>query len=289
MIYGMTSGYGVPGRRFIKYVLLSLMGLLVVFPLRLQAHTTEDEVLRNIGVDEKLNNRVPLGLSFADLDGKPVRLGKYFTGGPVVLSLNYYTCPMLCPLTFHNLIDTMQKMQGLSLNKDYRIVTVSIDPDEKLAVMQDRARETYVGLKGIPDPEQRWAFLKGSQENIKQLTSAVGFRYLQLEKGNFAHPSVFIILSSDGRVARYLYGIEQRPQDLKLALIEAADGKIGGSTIINRALLYCFHYDPVGKKYAVAAVNLMKITGAAILIMLVTLIAVLKRSEKRQPERREGS
>jgi len=289
MINNMTSGYGVPGRSLTTYVLLSLMVLLVVFPLRLQAHTTEDEVLHNIGVDEKLNGRLPLDLSFTDLDGKPVRLGKYFTGEPVVLSLNYYTCPMLCPLTFHNLIDTMQKMQGLSLNKDFRIVTVSIDPDEKLAVMQERARETYGSLKGIPDPEQRWTFLMGTHENIKLLTSSVGFRYLRVEKGNFAHPSVFIILTLDGRVARYLYGIEQSPQDLKLALIEAADGKIGGSAIINRVLLYCFHYDPVGKKYAVAAVNLMKITGGAILAMLVTLIVVLKRSEKRKPEGREGS
>ena len=289
MISGMTSGYGVPGWSLTKYVLLSLLILLVLFPLRLQALTTEEEVLRNMGVDEKLNNRLPLDLSFTDLDGKSVKLGKYFTGGPVVLSLNYYTCPMLCPLTFRNLIDTMQKMQGLSLNKDFRIVTVSFDPDEKLAVMQDRSRETYGSLKGITDPKQRWTFLMGTQENIKLLTSAVGFRYMLIEKGNFAHPSAFIILTPDGRVARYLYGIEQRPQDLKLALIEAADGKIGGSTIINKVLLYCFHYDPVGKKYAVAAVNLMKITGGVILAMLVTLIVVLKRSEKRKPDGQGGS
>ncbi len=109
---------------------------------------------------------------------------------------------------------------------------------------------------------------------------------MEVEKGNFAHPSVFIVLTPDGRIARYLYGIEISPQDLKLALIEAADGKIGGSQVLNRVLLYCFHYDPVGKKYAVAAINLMKIAGAAVLAMLVIMITVLVRSEKR---RQEGS
>src|SRR6266498_4570178 len=136
MIYGMTSGYGVPGWRLTKYVLLSLLVLLAVFPFRSQAHTAEDEVLHNIGVDEKLNDRLPLDLSFTDLDGKPVRLGKYFTGEPVVLSLNYYACPMLCPLTFRNLTETLSKVEGLTLNRDFRIVTVSIDPDENLSLMR---------------------------------------------------------------------------------------------------------------------------------------------------------
>jgi protein SCO1/2 len=150
--------------------------------------------------------------------------------------------------------------------------------------MREKARETYRGLKGISDPTRRWPFLMGTNANIRLLTSTAGFRYVQLEKNNFAHPTVLIVLTPDGRIARYLYGIEQSPQDLKLALIEAADGKIGGSRILNRVLLYCFHYDPVGKKYAVAAINLMKITGAAILAMLVILIVVLKRTEKRKPE-----
>jgi protein SCO1/2 len=270
-------------------VLLLVIFFLLVSPGTLPAHTTGDEVLKGVGVDEKLNARVPPDLVFTDLEGKPVRLGGYFTGQPVILTLNYYTCPMLCPLIFRNLTDTIQKMRGLSLNRDYRIVTVSIDPDEKLATMREKARETHSGLHGVSDPAQRWPFLMGTARNIQLLTSTVGFRYVRVEKDNFAHPSVFIVLTPDGRIARYLYGIELSPQDLKLALIEAADGKIGGSAILNRVLLYCFHYDPAGKKYAVAAVNLMKIAGGAILAMLVILIAVLIRSEKRKPEGRKGS
>jgi protein SCO1/2 len=263
---------------------IALILLSVLFPVGLSAHTTKDEVLKGVGVDEKLNNRVPPDLVFADQEGKPVKLGDYFSGQPVILTLNYYSCPMLCPLVFHNLAETMKKMQGLTLNRDFRIVTVSIDPDERLALMREKARETYSGLKGISDPARRWPFLMGTNANIRLLASTVGFRYVQLGKNNFAHPTVLIVLTPDGRIARYLYGIEQSPQDLKLALIEAADGKIGSSRLLNRVLLYCFHYDPVGKKYAVTAINLMKITGAAILAMLIILIVVLKRTEKRKPE-----
>lgn len=278
---GYPKTYGV--------ILLLAIVFFGMFPGNLNAHTTQDEMLKGVGVDEKLDARVPPDLEFMNQDGKPVKLGGYFTGQPVILTLNYYKCPMLCPLTFRNLTDTMVKMQGLSLNTDFRIITISIDPDENLALMKEKARETYSGLKGITEPAQRWPFLMGTGRDIRLLTSAVGFRYVRVDKDNFAHPSVFIVLTPDGRVARYLYGIEQSPQDLKLALIEAADGKIGGSAIINRVLLYCFHYDPAEKKYAVAAVNLMKITGGAILAMLVILIVVLKRSENRNPEGRKGS
>ncbi len=274
----------VGGTKLFGAILLFVILVLPIPSGTVSAHTTGDEALKGVGVDEKLNARVPTDLVFTDREGRPVRLGRYFTGQPVILTLNYYTCPMLCPLTFHNLIITTRKMQGLSLNRDYRIVTISIDPDESLAAMREKSRETYSGLKGIDDPGQRWPFLMGSSGNIKRLTSTVGFRYVQVEKDNFAHPSVFIVLTPDGRVSRYLYGVEIAPSDLKLALIEAADGKIGGSRILNRVLLYCFHYDPVGKKYAVAAMNLMKIAGAAILAMLVILIVVLKKTEKRKPE-----
>lgn len=284
LIFNVTD-YPKP-RGFLVLLVYVFLGLL---PGNLGAHTTQDELLKGVGIDEKLDARIPPDLEFTDQEGKHVRLGQYFTGQPVVLSLNYYKCPMLCPLTFRNLTDTMMKMQGISLNRDYRVVTVSVDPNENLALMKEKARETYSGLKGVPDPAQRWPFLMGTDKNIRILTSTVGFRYVRVDKDNFAHPSAFIVLTPDGRVARYLYGIEQSPQDLKLALIEAADGKIGGSAIINKVLLYCFHYDPAEKKYAVAAVNLMKITGGAILAMLVILIVVLKRSEKRKPEGREGS
>ncbi len=253
-------------------------------PSAIWAHTSEDEVLKGVGVDERLNARVSPDLEFINQQGRKVKLGDYLTGQPVILTLNYYSCPMLCPLTFRNLTNTMNRLKGLSLNTDFRVVTTSIDPNENLGLMKEKAGVTYGGLKGITDPAQRWPFLMGNQAEIDRLTKTVGLRYVQLGKNNFAHPAVTIVLTPDGRVSRYLYGVEIAPSDLKLALIEAADGKIGSSRLLNRVLLYCFHYDPEGKKYAVTAINLMKFTGAAILGMLVILIVVLKRTEKRKQE-----
>lgn len=252
-----------------------------LFPLSLTAHTLGDESLPNVGVEEKLGTQVPLDLSFTDQDGRRVRLGDYFTGGPVVLTLNYYSCPMLCPVMFRNLASEMSAIKGLSPEKDYRIVTVSIDPDETIARAKDKAAVTWRMLPQLHDPGKRWPFLMGAAGPIAELAKAAGVRYTRLGKNNFAHPSILVVLTPKGKVARYLYGIEQRPSDLKLALVEAAGGKIGGSRFLNQVLLYCFHYDPVGKKYAVTAINLMKMTGGAVLLMLCILLALLWRREKK--------
>lgn len=242
---------------------------------------TEQEVLRHIGVDEKPGAAISRDLQFIDQHGKTVTLGSYLTGEPVILTLNYYSCPMLCPLTFRNLIQTIEKMQGLSLERDFRIVTVSVDPDETLERARQKVAETR-GMLGSIDPGERWSFLMGKAPEIEQLAGTVGYRYLRLGKNNFAHPSVLIVLTPDGRVARYLYGLELQPRDLKLALIEASDGRIGGSAVMNRVLLYCFHYDPAGRKYALAAVNIMKIAGVAVLLFLGVLFISLRRQEKRR-------
>ena len=245
------------------------------------AHTLKDEALPNVGVDERLGAQIPLDLTFTDQDGKGVRLGDYLTGGPVILTLNYYSCPMLCPVMFRNLASEMSAIKGLSPEKDYRIVTVSIDPDETIARAKDKAAVTWRMLPQLHDPGKRWPFLMGAAGPIAELAKAAGVRYTRLGKNNFAHPSILVVLTPKGKVARYLYGIEQRPSDLKLALVEAAGGKIGGSRFLNQVLLYCFHYDPVGKKYAVTAINLMKMTGGAVLLMLCILLALLWRREKK--------
>ena len=274
--------------RIIVYSFALLLSWQLFLPAAPHAALSEEEVLRQIGVDEKPGVQIPMDLPFSDSEGKQVTLGKFFSGGPVILTLNYYSCPMLCPLTFRNLVKTMNKIQGLSLGKDFRIVTVSIDPDETAERTREKEKETHAMLQGVDNPEQKWPFLFGRQQQIETLAGAVGYRYLALGKNNFAHPSVLVILTPDGRVARYLYGIEQDPRDLKLALIEASDGKIGGSTVINRVLLYCFHYDPVGKKYALAAINVMKIAGSIVLLFLAVLIFGLWRAEKRRTANKTG-
>jgi protein SCO1 len=268
---------------FIGLLLALLAGGTALFPCLVSAHTPQDQSLPNVGVDEKLGARIPPDLTFTDQDGKTVRLGDYFSGGPVILTLNYYSCPMLCPVLFRNLAAEITAIKGLSPEKDYRIVTVSIDPEETLARTKAKAVETWRMIPEIRDPSKRWPFLMGAEGPITELARATGLRYTRLGKNNFAHPSILVILTPQGKVARYLYGIEQRPSDLKLALVEAAGGKIGGSRFLNQVLLYCFHYDPVGKKYAVTAINLMKITGAAMLAMLGILLMVLWRKEKKGP------
>jgi protein SCO1/2 len=267
-------------------LILSFLALFFTWQVSLPETTlavpSEEEILKQIGVDEKIGAQVPLDLPFNNQDGTRVTLRQFFTGEPVILSLNFYSCPMLCPLTFRNLVKTMNKIEGISLGKDFRIVTVSFDPDEIPARTREKATETHAMLRAVSDPDQSWPFLFGARPQIESLAGSVGYRYLSLGKNNFAHPAVLMILTPDGRVARYLYGLEQEPRDLKLALIEASDGKIGGSTVLNRVLLYCFHYDPVGKKYALAAINIMKVAGGMVLLFLAILVFGLWRGEKRK-------
>lgn len=253
---------------------LAVLALLLAGPAR--AEDPQDAILREVGVDERLGAKVPAELPFTDASGKAVRLGDYLGAGPVILTLNYYTCPMLCPLTFRSLAATMDGVRGLSLAKDYRVVTVSIDPGEIPEIVRAKANETHALAGGIPDGDARWPFLYGSEDSIRRLTEAVGYRYRKAGT-EFAHPSAAVILSAEGVVTRYLYGIEIPPRDLKLALIEAADGKIGASSRANTLLMYCFRYDPAGKKYAVYATNIMKLAGAVTLVFLVALLAFLWR------------
>jgi len=270
-------------------VVLALAWILSV-PRPVEGHAVndpQDEILRSIGVDEKLGGAIPRDALFRNQKGDEVRLGDFLAGGPVLLTLNYYTCPMLCPLTLRSLLDTMDRMKGIALDRDFRVVTVSINPEDGPAVARARAGEIHAQMKGKSDPASRWPFLLGDEKAIGALTGAVGFRYRKV--GNeYAHPDVVVVLTPRGEISRYLYGIEQDPADLKLALIEAAGGNIGESTALNRVLLFCFQYDPVGKKYALYARNIMRAGGVLTIALLGGLLLVLwkrGRSKATQSDR----
>jgi protein SCO1/2 len=253
-------------------------------PRSLEAHPVhdpQDDIIESIGVDEKLGGAIPLDALFRNQKGEEVRLGDYFAGGPVLLTLNYYTCPMLCPLTLRTLLGTVEELSGVALARDFRIVTVSIDPEDGVETARARAGEIHDAMEGMPDPAARWPFLLGNEEAIRALTGAVGFRYRKV--GNeFAHLDVVVALTPDGKISRYLYGVEQDPLDLKMALIEASEGNIGESTTLNRMLLFCFQYDPVGKKYALYARNIMKAGGVLTIALLGGLLLVLwKRGQSK--------
>ena len=272
-----------PFPTFSRHLLSLAVFLLPLLALDIRTafpHGAEDEALAGVGVDEKLGTRVPPDLTFRDQEGRTVRLGDFLGDGPVILTLNYYACPTLCPVFLRALSKTVDAVKGLSLASDYRIVTVSIDPRDTVELARAKAGETYGMLPRFTGIDRRWPFLLGRQESINRLTQSVGFRYVRVGKNDFAHPSVLLILTPDGRVSRYLYGIDHRSQDLKLALIEAADGKIGGSSLMNRVILYCYHYDPVGKRYALVATNIMKIVGVLVLALLALLLFVLWKRER---------
>jgi protein SCO1/2 len=268
--------------RFAAVAVLSLFWV-TANPLPLEAHAVhdpQDDILKSIGVDEKLGGAVPLDAHFRNEKGDEVRLGDYFTGGPVLLTLNYYTCPMLCPLTLRTLLGTVEKLKGIDLARDFRIVTVSFDPEDTPAIASARAGEIHDVMEGIPDPAARWPFLLGDAKAVGALTGAVGFRYRKV--GNeFAHPDVVVVLTPEGKISRYLYGIEQDPLDLKMALLEASGGSIGKSTALNQVLLFCFQYDPVGKKYALYARNIMKAGGVLTIALLGGLLLVLWKRGRR--------
>ena len=251
-----------------------LFTFLPFLPAAALAADPQDAVLQKVGVDEKPGVAIPRDLPFTDASGKPVRLADYLGDGPVLLTLNYYTCPMLCPLTFRNLAATMEQVKGFSLERDYRVVTVSIDPDEIPEIVRAKATETHAFMPGVRNADARWPFLYGSAGSIRRLTESVGYRYTKVGQ-EFAHPAALVVLSPGGTVSRYLYGVEIDPRDLKLALIEASEGKIGESTAGNALLMYCFRYDPVGKKYMLYARNIMKAVGAVTLILLAGLLVVL--------------
>jgi protein SCO1 len=249
-------------------LLLAALAFLALCCGAAEAHDPQDAVLEQVGVDERLGATLPTDLAFTNQRGEAVLLSRYFTGVPVIITLNYYSCPTLCPLVFRNLAGTIAKMGDPKLGQDFRVVTVSIDPEETLQRAADKSSKTYAMLGKTTDPGTAWPFLLGREPAIERLAQRSGVRYTRVGK-EFAHPNVIIIATPDGRISRYLYGIEQAPQDLKLALIEASGGSIGGSKLINRALLYCFHYDPVGKKYVLFASRLM--TGAMVFILVLML------------------
>jgi len=259
-------------RSALRHVLLCVLVLLL--PAAAGAADPQDAILQKVGVDEKPGAAIPRDLPFTDASGKAVRLADYLGDGPLLLTLNYYTCPMLCPLTFRSLAATMTRMKGFSLARDYRVVTVSIDPDEIPEIARAKANETHALMPSVRDGDARWPFLYGSAESIRRLAESVGYRYVKVGR-EFAHPAVTIVLSPGGTVSRYLHGVEIDPRDLKLALIEASEGKIGASSAGNALLMYCFKYDPVGKKYILYARNVMKVAGAVTLILLAGLFAVL--------------
>ncbi len=237
--------------------------------------------LRGVDVQEHLERSLPGTLGFTSDDGRPVVLGELFKGDlPVIVTMNYSDCPMLCSLQLNGLIDGLKKVD-LTLGKDYRIVTVSLDPAETV----ERARGTktrYLAQYGRPEADpSAWTVLVGSEVNVRAVAETLGFGYNYNEKRDeYVHPAAFVVTSPQGKIQRYVYGIEFQPKTLRLSLIEASQGKVG--TSVDRLVLYCFHYDETEGRYAPVAMNIMRLGGGIGAVSLSGLIGFLWWAERRK-------
>jgi protein SCO1 len=235
--------------------------------------------LREIGFDQHLDQVLPLDAPFFDERGQTVRLGQYFGPKPVVLAFVYYTCPMLCMQVLNATASTLDVL-SLDAGKDFEVVLVGFDPRETPAQAAAKKAEVLQRYKH-PNADAGWHFLTGTEASIKTVTAAAGFRYVWDEQTKqFAHPTGIIVVTPDGRPARYLFGIEYGPRDVRFALLEASAGKIG--SVADALLLYCYHYDPMTGRYGVYIMRTLRIAGIATVLLIATFIIVMVRREKSQ-------
>ena len=238
--------------------------------------------LRDVRIEQKLNQQLPLDLVFHDEAGQTVKLGQYFGQKPVVIALVYYDCPMLCTQVLNGLI-TSFRVLPFQVGKEFDVVTISFDPRETPALAAQK-KKLYVDY--LPDKMEEtantgWHFLTGDAANIERITDAVGFRYHYDEAtSQFAHASAIMVATPEGKLSRYFYGIDYPARDLRLGLIESSQNKIGSP--VDQLLLYCYHYDPATGKYGAAIMRVMRIAGVLTLLAIVAMLFLLKPRNRQQ-------
>jgi protein SCO1/2 len=257
-----------------------LAGVLALLPAAAaRADDNLPPILTEVGVDQRLDQPVPLDMPFRDEAGDTVRLRDCLGGKPAVLVLAYYRCPMLCTQVLNGVLDAARGM-SLNLGEDYDIITVSFDEREgpELAAAK---KASYVEGYGRPGADRGWHFLTGPQDSITRLADAVGFRYrYDVRQDQFAHASAIMVLTPQGKVARYFFGIKYSPRDLRLSLVEASQNRIGGP--VDQVLLYCYHYDPNTGRYTPVVMNLMRLGGVATIAVLGGLLGLAWAHERRR-------
>ena len=244
-----------------------------------EAQQPPNRVFTEVGLDQKLGSWVPLDLRFRDEQGSMVTLRSLMHGKPVVLALVYYSCPMICTEVLNGMAETFRKLH-LDMGKDYDVITVSINPNEQPELAAAK-RAAYLKSYGRPQDADSWHFLTGEDSSIKPLAASVGFRYVyDTATSQYAHPTGIIVVTPQGQVARYLYGIDYPPKDLKFALMEASGNKVG--TAVDKILLLCYHYDEATGKYGLVVLNAVRIGGILTLIVLGGIVGFYLRRERRQ-------
>ncbi len=232
-----------------------------------------------VGIDQKLDQYIPLNLMFKDESGKNVQLQQYFGSKPVILSLVYYRCPMLCNQVLNGMVETFRTLE-ITAGKEFNVVTVTIDPSEGYNLAGQKKMH-YVEEYDREGVEQGWHFLTGDSTAISTLADAVGFRYVYDEEAKqFAHASGIMVLTPKGKLARYLYGIEYAAKDLRFSLMEASENRIGSP--VDKLMLLCYHYNPMTGKYGVLVGNLLRAGGVLTIVILAGYIIRNIRRERKK-------
>jgi len=230
--------------------------------------------LENVGIEQHLDAQVPPDLSFRDETGKPVKLGDYFGHKPLILNLVYYNCTMLCGEALAGLASAMRLVK-FDAGNEFDVVTVSFDPRET-PEMAAAKKKDYVARYGRANAAAGWHFLTGQPDSINALTKTVGFQYQYDAKTNqYAHATAIMVLTPQGRISRYFYGVDFPPKDLRMGLVEASQGKIGNA--VDAVLLYCYHYNPETGKYGAMVVNILRLAAAATILVIGIFLFILWR------------
>ena len=233
---------------------------------------------QKIDVIENLGSYIPLDTVFIDENGNEVELGSFFNKEiPTVLTLNYFECPMLCTLVLNGLAESLKNLT-LNAGDDFQVITIDINPNEK-TIFANQKKKNYIKGFGLENMKNDWHFLTGDQESIKKIADSIGYIYYYDEqRDEYMHPAAITLLSSEGKISRYLYGIEYIVKDLKLGILEASEGKIGST--LDKIILYCYHYDPYKNTYTIFATNVMRLGGIFTIIFLCIMLASYWKKDK---------
>lgn len=249
------------------------------------AQTSADDALDGVRLEQKLGAQVPLRLAWEDETGRAVTLGRYFEDRPVVLVPVFYRCRMLCAQVLRALVRSTSQ-QTLAPGEDFDVVVFSIDPAEAPTLAAENKLRYLERSPNTGDPDG-WHFLTGRRESIERLTEAIGFHYARdTETGRFAHPAAVVVLTPDGTISRYLLGLDYKPRDLRLSVVESSRGEIG--SVSDRILLRCFAYDPIRGRYGLAIMTAIRIGGGLTLLGLVALVWLMHHRRSHSGMRREG-
>lgn len=247
--------------------------------------TAQPAILKNVGVEQKIGSQLPMDATFIDESGNEVALGELIGDKPVILSLVYYDCPMLCTEVLNGLNRSVAPLK-FSMGEDYEVISISFDPNET-HVLAGQKKNVYVKRYNRSGAEAGWHFLTGKAASIDAVTDAVGFNYVYDEKEQqFVHGSAIMVVTPEGVVSHYFFGIEYPSEDLRLALVESSESKLG--TVLDQVMLYCFHYDPEKGKYGVVIMNVIRVAGAGTLLAMGSFMFVMFRRDRRRKKDSES-